>query len=255
MKIARYVLDGKVRFGVVEAGAIGEMDGDLFGEMNPTGESHPLAEVELLPPCAPSKIVAVGLNYNDHAREMGMKTPDMPMLFMKPPSSLVAHERGIVYPRMSAEVHYEAELAIIIGRRCRQVGPELAVDCIAGYCCGNDVTARDLQRLDGQWTRAKGFDTFCPLGPFMETAQDVCGRRIELRLNGELKQSSSTGNMIFSCDQLVSFISRIMTLEPGDVILTGTPPGVGQLRVGDVVEVEIEGLSVLRNHVASPEHL
>ncbi len=251
MKIARYLYKRHIHFGVVEGDSIEELEKTPFTGIKPAGRSYPLAAVELLPPVEPSKILAVGLNYADHARELGLKLPDEPVLFSKPPSSLLPHGGEIIYPRMSAEVDYEAELAIIIGAQCRWLSPEEAPANILGYTCANDVTARDLQRLDGQWTRAKGFDTFCPLGPFISTDEDVCGRRIELRLNGQLRQSSSTDHMIFSCFRLVSFISQVMTLYPGDVILTGTPPGVGQLRVGDEVEVEIEGLEVLRNRVIS----
>ncbi len=251
MKIARYLYKRHIHFGIVEDDVISELEKTPFTGIKTTGNSYPLADVELLPPVEPSKILAVGLNYADHARELGLKLPDEPVLFAKPPSSLLAHGGDIVYPRMSAEVDYEAELAIIMKDQCRALTPEEAPAHIFGYTCGNDVTARDLQRIDGQWTRAKGFDTFCPLGPFISTDEDVCGRRIELRLNGTLRQSSSTDHMIFNCADVVSFVSHIMTLYPGDVILTGTPPGVGQLRVGDEVEIEIEGMDVLRNRVVS----
>ncbi len=251
MRIARYLYKRHIHFGVVEGDGIEEMEKTPFTGIKPTGRSYPLADVELLPPVEPSKILAVGLNYADHARELGLKLPDEPVLFSKPPSALLAHGGEIVYPRMSAEVDYEAELAIIMGAQCRSLSAEEAPAHILGYACANDVTARDLQRLDGQWTRAKGFDTFCPLGPYISTEEDVCGRRIELRLNGQLKQSSSTEHMIFGCAEVVSYVSRVMTLYPGDVILTGTPPGVGQLRVGDDVEIEVEGMAVLRNKVVA----
>ncbi len=251
MRIARYLYKRHIHFGIVEDGNIEELEKTPFTGIKSAGRSYPLAEVELLSPVEPSKILAVGLNYLDHARELGLKTPDEPVLFSKPPSALLPHGGDIVYPRMSAEVDYEAELAIVMGAQCRLLTPEEAAAHILGYTCANDVTARDLQRLDGQWTRAKGFDTFCPLGPYISTDEDVCGRRIELRLNGQLRQSSSTEHMIFSCAEVVSFVSHIMTLYPGDVILTGTPPGVGQLRVGDEVEIEIEGMDVLRNKVVA----
>ncbi len=256
MRIARYLYKRHIHFGIVDGDGIEELEKTPFTGIKPAGRRYPLADVQLLPPVEPSKIMAVGLNYQDHARELGLKTPDEPVLFAKPPSALLAHGGEIVYPRMSAEVDYEAELAIIIGAQCWALEPKDAAAHILGYTCANDVTARDLQRLDGQWTRAKGFDTFCPLGPFISTDEDVCGRRIELRLNGRLRQSSSTEHMIFSCSEVVSFVSHIMTLYPGDVILTGTPPGVGQLRVGDEVEIEIEGMEILRNRVvaAPPNH-
>lgn len=197
----------------------------------------------------PSKIVCVGLNYRDHAKELKMPIPEYPILFMKPPSALIYHNDPIIYPPQTKELHYEAELAIVIKDRIKNIKREDAFDHILGFSCGNDVTARDLQRLDGQWTRAKSFDSFCPVGPKIVKDIDSHKLDIKLYLNGELKQSSNTSNMIFKADYLVSFISQIMTLEPEDVILTGTPPGVGEMKVGDVVEVEIEGIGKLVNKV------
>jgi 2-keto-4-pentenoate hydratase/2-oxohepta-3-ene-1,7-dioic acid hydratase in catechol pathway len=217
-----------------------------------TGRVYPLEEVELLPPVYPEKIIAVGLNYRDHAEELSMPIPDEPILFMKPPSSLLPHEGEIVYPRASKRVDYEAELAIICKTQCFGVSPQEADPHILGYCCSNDVTARDLQSKDGQWTRSKSFDTFCPLGPYVVTDLDVSDLSIRLKLNGDVRQDSSTSRMIFSPQELFSFVSQIMTLYPGDVIMTGTPPGVGELAVGDVVEVEIEGIGLLRNRVVAP---
>ncbi|MFC1571257.1 fumarylacetoacetate hydrolase family protein [Candidatus Margulisiibacteriota bacterium] len=187
----------------------------------------------------PSKIICVGLNYRDHAKELNMPIPEYPLIFLKAPSSLIFPDNPIVYPPQTKELHYEAELAIVMKDKSR----------ILGFTCANDVTARDLQRKDSQWTRAKSFDTFCPVGPKIVKDIDPDNLDIKLYLNGELKQSSSTSNMIFKIDYLVSFISRIMTLEPEDVILTGTPPGVGPMKVGDVVEVEIGGIGKLRNSV------
>lgn len=198
----------------------------------------------------PSKIICVGLNYKDHAKELGMPIPEYPILFMKPPSALIFHNDPIVYPPQTKELHYEAELAVVIKDKIKNIKKEEAFDHILGFTCGNDVTARDLQRLDGQWTRAKSFDSFCPLGPEIVKDIDPDKLDIKLYLNGEAKQSSNTSNMIFKVDYLVSFISNIMTLEPEDVILTGTPPGVGAMQVGDVVEVEIEGVGKLINKVA-----
>jgi len=197
----------------------------------------------------PSKIIAVGLNYTDHARELKMELPENPLLFLKPPSSLIFNGDSIVYPQPTKELHYEAELAVVIKDRIKNVSKEEALSHILGFTCGNDVTARDLQKSDGQWTRAKSFDTFCPLGPEIVSGISIDNLDIKLFLNGELKQSSNTSNMIFKVDFLVSFVSQIMTLEPDDVILTGTPAGVGPMQVGDVVEVEIEGIGKLKNKV------
>ncbi|MGB9612648.1 MAG: fumarylacetoacetate hydrolase family protein [Candidatus Margulisiibacteriota bacterium] len=197
----------------------------------------------------PSKIVAVGLNYKDHAKELKMDLPDHPVIFLKPPSSLIFDGDFIVYPSQTSELHYEAELAVVIKDRVKNLAVEETTKHILGYTCANDVTARDLQRLDGQWTRAKSFDTFCALGPKIISDIDPTRLDIRLYLNGKLKQSSNTANMIFDVYYLVSFISQIMTLEPEDVILTGTPAGVGPMEVGDLVEVEIEKIGRLANKV------
>lgn len=197
----------------------------------------------------PSKIIAVGLNYVDHAKELKMEIPSEPILFVKPPTSVIYHKDAIIYPPQTNELHYEAELAVVIKDKIKNIKPEEAEKHILGYTCGNDVTARDLQRKDGQWTRSKSFDTFCPLGPDIVSGIDPDNLAIKLYLNGELKQASNTSNMIFKVNQLVSFISNIMTLEPQDVILTGTPPGVGPMQAGDTVEVEIEGIGKLTNKI------
>jgi 2-keto-4-pentenoate hydratase/2-oxohepta-3-ene-1,7-dioic acid hydratase in catechol pathway len=197
----------------------------------------------------PSKIIAVGLNYVDHAAELRMEIPKNPIIFLKPPSSLIFNNDPIIYPAMTRELHYEAELAVIIKDRIKNIKPEEAAEHIRGYTCGNDVTARDLQRLDGQWTRAKSFDTFCPIGPEIVSDINPDNLTIKLYLNGAVKQSSNTSNMIFKVDDLVSFISQVMTLESDDVILTGTPVGVGPMVVGDEVAVEIEGIGKLVNKV------
>jgi 2-keto-4-pentenoate hydratase/2-oxohepta-3-ene-1,7-dioic acid hydratase in catechol pathway len=199
----------------------------------------------------PSKVVAVGLNYRDHARELKMDLPGYPLIFMKPSTSVIGDGDSIVFPAQTQELHYEGELGIVIGKMARNVPVGKARDCIAGYTCANDVTARDLQRMDGQWTRAKSFDTFCPLGPRIVGDIDPTSLEIMTRVNGEVKQRSTTANMIFDVYDLVSFISGIMTLLPGDVIITGTPPGVGSLLPGDTVEVEIEGIGILTNTVTA----
>ncbi|HOE18308.1 MAG TPA: fumarylacetoacetate hydrolase family protein [Syntrophorhabdaceae bacterium] len=197
----------------------------------------------------PTKIIAIGLNYIDHAKELNMPIPEYPIIFMKPPTSVIENGDPILYPMQSKEVHYEGELAIVMKERARFVKQEDARRFIAGYACANDVTARDLQRIDGQWTRAKSFDTFCPLGPGIVSAADPANLTIETRVNSVTKQRSNTSNMIFNVFYLVSYISEVMTLLPGDVIITGTPPGVGPIVPGDEVEVEIEGIGILRNRV------
>ena len=197
----------------------------------------------------PSKIVAVGLNYLAHARELGHEVPTEPLIFLKPTSAIVGDQDDVVYPKASLRVDHEAELAVVIGRRCKDVNEGDAFDYVRGYTCANDVTARDLQESDDQWTRAKGFDTFCPLGPQVVENLDPSSLRVVARVNGEVRQDGHTSDMLFGVPGLVAFISGVMTLEPGDVILTGTPPGVGPVQRGDLMEVEIEGIGVLRNRV------
>jgi 2-keto-4-pentenoate hydratase/2-oxohepta-3-ene-1,7-dioic acid hydratase in catechol pathway len=230
----------------------------FYGEIDdnrvyPKGSSgtYELSELRILPPTCPSKIICVGLNYRDHAEELSMEVPENPILFLKPPSAIVGHEDKILYPACSSRVDYEAELAVVIGKRCKNIKAGRAEDVIAGYTCFNDVTARDLQQKDGQWTRAKSFDTFAALGPFIACTDelDVSDAKISCRVNGEVRQASSTSNLIFDIPYLIEFISEIMTLEVGDVIATGTPPGVGEMQKGDCVEVEIQGIGTLRNEV------
>jgi len=199
----------------------------------------------------PSKIIAIGLNYYDHARELKMPVPDHPIMFMKPASAVIKNGESIIYPRQSKNVHYEGELAVVIGKKARNISKSAAGKYIKGFTCANDVTARDIQNIDGQWTRAKSFDTFCPLGPRVVKDIDPVNLNIRTRVNGGTKQNSNTKNMIFDVYELVSYVSSVMTLMPGDVIITGTPPGVGPLSVGDTVEVEIEGIGTLRNNVIS----
>ena len=198
----------------------------------------------------PTKIVAVGRNYADHAKELGNEAPPEPIIFLKPPSALLAHEGTIIRPPQSQRVDHEGELAIVIGKRARNVKQDRWRDVVRGFTCANDVTARDLQKKDVQFTRGKSFDTFCPLGPHIETDLDPADLSLVTRVNGEVKQNGRTSMMIFPCAFIVEFITSVMTLEPGDVILTGTPAGVSPLQAGDLVEVEIEGIGTLRNHVA-----
>ncbi len=212
----------------------------------------PLAEVRLLAPVRPSKMLCIGLNYRDHAREMQKPLPDEPVLFLKPTSALAGPGQPIICPRMSVRVDHEAELAVVIGRRCRSAAVEEAAECILGYTCFNDVTARDLQAKDGQWTRAKSFDTFGVVGPWIETDPGDPGRlAVACRVNGQVRQQSSTDQLAFDCLHLVSWASRIMTLEPGNVIATGTPAGISAIHPGDTVEVEVEGIGVLSNPVVA----
>jgi 2-keto-4-pentenoate hydratase/2-oxohepta-3-ene-1,7-dioic acid hydratase in catechol pathway len=225
------------------------------GRVYPQGGGHAgifeLSELRILPPASPSKIICIGLNYRDHARELSMEIPDTPVLFLKPPSAVIGHEDKILYPASSSRVDYEAELAIVIGKRCKNISAEKAEDVIAGYTCFNDVTARDLQQKDGQWTRAKSFDTFAVLGPYLAAPDelDVSDAKIACRVNGKTRQESNTSNLIFDVPYLIEFITEIMTLEVGDVIATGTPTGVGEMQKRDTVEVEIEGIGILRNEV------
>ena len=235
-----------VRFrkdGIVRGGSYSIEHGIVSG-----GEVIALEDVELVMPCQPSKIICVGLNYVEHARELNMKLPNEPIIFLKPPTAALGPGGEIVYPPSSQKVDYEGELAVVIGKRGRSIPADEAGGHILGYTCFNDVTARDLQQKDTQWTRAKSFDTFAPFGPWIASI-DPASVDIETRLNGRTVQKSNTSDLIFGVPRLIEFISGIMTLEPGDVIATGTPPGVGQLHKGDLVEVEIEGVGTLKNSV------
>lgn len=240
-------------YGLLEGNRVRAVEGDLFGRYSLTGRYYPVEEVKLLAPCSPSKVVCVGLNYSDHAAEWNLPVPEEPILFLKPATAVVGPGEPVVLPSSSRRVDFEAELVVVVGRVARRVRREEALDYVFGYTLGNDVTARDFQKKDGQWTRAKSFDTFCPLGPWVETGVDASDLAIEFYLNGERKQASRTSNLIFPVDYLVSFISRVMTLLPGDVILTGTPAGVGSIHPGDEMEVRIEGIGSLRNPVVSDE--
>jgi 2-keto-4-pentenoate hydratase/2-oxohepta-3-ene-1,7-dioic acid hydratase in catechol pathway len=202
----------------------------------------------------PSKIICIGLNYYDHAKELNMPIPDHPIMFMKPASTLIGNGDTIIYPAQTKNLHYEGELGIVIKDKIKNISKDEAPKHIKGYSCANDITARDLQNIDGQWTRAKSFDTFCPIGPKIASNIDPTNLKIETRVNGVAKQSSNTKNMIFNVYDIVSYVSSVMTLLPGDIIITGTPPGVGPLKIGDVVEVEIEGIGILKNKVIANPH-
>jgi len=241
--------DESPRFGWLHENKVGEIEGDLFGAYKRLTADIPLKDVCLLAPSVPGKIVCVGRNYVEHAKELGNEVPKLPLIFLKPPSSVIASGGTILLPPQSAQVEHEAELVAVIGRRGRNLTAESARDYVLGYTIGNDVTARDLQQTDGQWTRAKGFDTFCPFGPWVDTDFDPSDALVTCRVNGQMRQLASTRDMIFSIGVLIAYISSVMTLEPGDLIFTGTPAGVSQLQPGDTVEVEVDGLGLLSNPV------
>ena len=228
---------------------VGPLEGTPFGEFRRLEAIHPMSNVRLLSPILPGKIICVGRNYAAHAKEHNAEVPEVPLLFLKPPSSIIGPNEKIILPPQSQQVEHEAELVVVIGKRGRWIAPDEVMQHILGYTVGNDVTARDLQRRDGQWTRGKGFDTFCPIGPWIETEFDPADGVIACYVNGEMRQMASTRDMVFSVRQLIAFASSIMTLEPGDILMTGTPSGVAPLLAGDVVEVSIEGLGTLRNPV------
>jgi 2-keto-4-pentenoate hydratase/2-oxohepta-3-ene-1,7-dioic acid hydratase in catechol pathway len=275
VRIARFAHGGDVGYGIVEdvqqdgaAGAVNGTDGDglvvaeLMGHpfgvgddsVRLTGTRYPVADVRLLAPVLPSKVVAIGKNYADHAREMGGEAPPEPVIFLKPSTAVVGPRDPIVYPvHLSDRVDFEGELAVVIGRLCREVPPDRVPEVIFGYTCANDVTARDLQAKDGQWARAKGFDTFCPLGPWIETDADPADLELTTIVNGEIRQISRTSLLLHDVPALVSYVSAVMTLLPGDVLLTGTPAGVGPLKEGDEVSVTVEGIGTLTNGVVNSD--
>ena len=254
--LLRVMTEEGPRYGVVVAEHVYCLEGDPFGDWEPGDRMGLLIELALLAPSVPTKIICVGLNYPAHADESSVAVPSEPLLFLKPPSAVIGPEAAILLPPQSERVDYEAELGIVIGRvmgrSCRNVRRDEAWDHVLGVTCGNDVTARDLQQLDDQLTRPKGFDTFCPLGPWLVAGlgeEDVSDLEVACRVNGRLRQAGRTSNMTFSPTELIAYASSIMTLEPGDVIMTGTPEGVGPLVSGDIVEVEVGGIGVLRNPV------
>jgi 2-keto-4-pentenoate hydratase/2-oxohepta-3-ene-1,7-dioic acid hydratase in catechol pathway len=258
VRIVRFAAQGDVSFGVLEGP--GEDPADLvvavasghpFAPMQLTGDRLPLAQVKLLAPVLPSKILGIGRNYADHAAEMGGTPPTTPSVFLKPNTAVIGPGDAITLPRDSEHVDHEAELAVVIGRLCREVPRERAYDVVLGYTCGNDVTARDWQRSDGQWSRAKGHDTFAPLGPWVETELDVSDVAVRATVDGELRQDGRTADLVHDIPSLIEWITRYMTLLPGDVILTGTPAGVGPLAPGQSVSVSVEGIGTLTNPVVS----
>ena len=254
MKIVRFDQEGRSGYGVLDRENILPIWENPFAGITEIGETLVLSDVTLLAPCEPSKIVALGLNYRDHAAEFGHQVPEEPLIFLKPSTAVIGPEAAIIYPKMSRRVDYEAELAVVIGKTAHRVREDDALEYVLGYTCFNDVTARDLQKKDGLFTRAKGFDTFAAMGPWIETAiGDPDNVMVEAYLNGEPRQHASTSNMVFGVRRLIAFISEVMTLLPGDVISTGTPSGIGPMRPGDVVEVRVEGIGALRNQVLAEE--
>jgi 2-keto-4-pentenoate hydratase/2-oxohepta-3-ene-1,7-dioic acid hydratase in catechol pathway len=257
VRIARYSAADGVAFGVVEGDladastlTVRRIDGHPFAPFQLVGESQPLTDVRLVSPVLPSKVIGIGRNYADHAKEMGGEVAEVPVVFLKPSTAVIGPGESIQYPvGLSEDVHYEGELAVVIGRLCREVPAARAADVVLGFTCGNDVTARDLQRAEPQWGRAKGFDTFGPLGPWIETDVDAADLAVTTTVNGELRQAGRTSQMLHGVADLVAHVSAAMTLLPGDVILTGTPAGVGPLNVGDEVAVTIEGIGTLTNQV------
>ncbi|MEW6011321.1 MAG: fumarylacetoacetate hydrolase family protein [Euryarchaeota archaeon] len=259
MKIMRFTVDGKEKTGLIEDFNIIELGCSVVEALNvknidkfKKNSSYPLENIKINAPVLPSKVVCVGLNYQDHAAELNMDLPEEPVIFLKPPTTIIGHQDHIIYPYSSHQVDYEAEMGIIISKKAKNIKENNAREFIGGYTIINDVTARDLQKKDGQWTRAKSFDTFAPIGPVIETQMNPDNQNIFLKLNGEIKQDSNTKNMIFEVEELLEFISHIMTLNPGDIIATGTPPGVGSLQPGDRIETGVEDIGVLKNQIIRP---
>ena len=259
MRFVRFTVADRIAYGVVDgegddqaALTVTAIDGHPFAPYERTQAVFPIADVRLLPPVLPSKVIGVGKNYADHAAELGGEAPQTPVLFLKPSTAIVGDAEAIMLPSQSAQVEHEGELAVVIGRLAREVPESRVADVVLGYSCANDVTARDLQRGDGPWTRAKGFDSFCPLGPWIATGVDPTDLGMQTHVNGELRQSGRTSQMVHPVSELVQFVSSVMTLLPGDVILTGTPAGVGPLVDDDTVTVTIEQVGTLTNHVVRP---
>jgi 2-keto-4-pentenoate hydratase/2-oxohepta-3-ene-1,7-dioic acid hydratase in catechol pathway len=245
VRFARFVRPGGIAYGIVEGESVEEISTTPFLPYERTGIAHPLADVRLLAPCLPSKIVAIGLNYREHIVERDDEPPEVPMFFFKPSTAVIGPGQAVIRPPACRQLDYEGELAVVIGSVARAVADDRWREVVLGYTCGIDATARDLQREDRQWGRAKGFDTSAPLGPWIETELDPGDLRLVTRLNGSVRQDGRTSAMIFGIGSLIAFVSSYVTLLPGDVLLTGTPAGVGPMRAGDRVEVEIEGIGTL----------
>lgn len=255
MKYVRFEApSGEQKYGVLEGDVITVIKGSMFENHSLSTESYPLNRVQLLAPVEPSKVLCIGLNYVDHAAEFGKPVPAEPLLFLKPSTTVIGPQAAIIYPPQTTNLHYEVELGIVIGKRAKNIQPDQALAYVFGYTVGNDITARDLQSKDSQWSRAKGFDTFCPLGPWVETdIVDPDNLEIKLHLNGELRQNSNTNNLVFKCAELIAYLSAIMTLLPGDVIMTGTPAGIGTMQPGDRVEAYVQKIGTLVNTVSLPQ--
>ena len=251
MKIVRFAVDNKIRYGILEGESIQAVEGKPYRHLELTDKCYQLDETRLLAPCTPSKIVALGLNYRSHAAEVKAPLPDAPLVFLKPSTAVIGPEDNIIYPSSSARVDYEGELGVVIKKPVWRVSVKDVLDYVLGYTCFNDVTARDLQRKNGQWTRAKGFDTFAAIGPCIETELNPRNIELETLLNGERKQYTNTSDLIYSVPELINFISSVMTLLPGDIIATGTPSGIGPMFPGDTVEIKIAPIGTLRNYVVS----
>jgi 2-keto-4-pentenoate hydratase/2-oxohepta-3-ene-1,7-dioic acid hydratase in catechol pathway len=249
MRIVRFTVDGRARYGVLKDKSIQAIEGKPFRQLKLTDHYYQSDQVKLLAPCEPTKIIAMGLNYHSHARELKMPLPNSPLTFLKPSTAVIGPGENIVYPSVSARVDYEGELAVVIKKTVWRVDANEALGYVFGYACFNDVTARDLQNHDGQWTRAKGFNTFAAIGPWIETELDPSGVVVETYLNGKLKQRGNTSDLIYHIPEIINFISNVMTLLPGDIIATGTPSGVGPMYPGDTVEVRIPPIGTLRNFV------
>lgn len=249
MQILRFKHNNILNWGIVENKSVIQLANDPFNKIEKTGISFDFSKVKLLVPTTPSKIVLVGLNYKDHAKELGMDIPENPIIFLKPLTTLIADSQSIIYPDGVKRVDYEAELAIVIKKQAKNIPENEVKDYILGYTCLNDVTARDIQKKDGQWSRAKSYDTFCPTGPWIKTDLDPSNLKITAILNGNIVQESNTNQFIFSIEKVVSFISSVMTLNPGDIISTGTPAGIGSMKPNDIISIEIESLGTLTNNI------
>lgn len=249
MKIVRFTTGGRAGYGTLDDEVIHGIEGTPYRRRKHSSYRYKLSDVKLLPPCTPSKVIAIGLNYYKHGSELKMAIPSEPLIFLKPSTAVIGPDDDIIYPDSSEQVDYEAELGVVIKTRAYRVAEAKALDYVLGYTCFNDITARDLQKKDGQWTRAKGFNTFAAIGPWIETELDPGNTDLEARLNGEIKQRGNTRDLIFPVPRLISFISQIMTLLPGDVIATGTPEGVGPMNPGDTIEIKIDKIGTLRNYV------
>lgn len=253
MKIVRFMASKKVGFGILNGETIQVIEDKPFRHLKISDQSYQLGEVKLISPCTPSKIVALGLNYHSHARELNAPIPDAPLTFLKPSTAVIGPKENIIYPPISSQVDYEGELGVVIKKPAWRVLVGDALDFVLGYTCFNDVTARDLQRRDSQWTRAKSFDTFAAVGPCIETELDPANVTVETYLNGELKQHGHTSDLIYSVPELINFISHVMSLLPGDIIATGTPSGIGPMHPGDTVDIRIAPIGTLRNYVVSQQ--